>query len=132
VATRVPQFGQNEIPVATGEPQLVQKRPDPEAGGCPASRGAGAGGPAGGGGAYGGYPYGARYPGYIIGRDFVTCPPSATMRMTPTIMSGMPMQRNGKNRIPITDKATPMTRSSAPVVSSASRACLPSIRRIRA
>jgi len=42
------------------------------------------------------------------------------------------MQRNGKNRIPMTDKATPMTSTRAPVVSSASRVSLLSIRRIRA
>jgi len=52
VATRVPQLGQNEIPVATGEPQFVQKRPVPAAG-APTG-GAGWGGV--GGGAYGGYP----------------------------------------------------------------------------
>src|SRR6058998_679943 len=64
---------------------------------------------------------GPGYAGYIGGWDFVTCPPSATMRMTPTIRRGMPMQRNGKNRIPMTDKATPITSSRAPVVSSARR-----------
>src|SRR5712691_4102858 len=39
---------------------------------------------------------GSRVRGYIGGRAFVTCPPSAIMRMTPTIRRGMPMQRNGK------------------------------------
>jgi len=46
--------------------------------------------------------------------------------MTPTTSRGMPTQRNGKNRIPMMDKATPSTSSNAPEVSSARRFSLPS------
>ena len=59
-------------------------------------------------------------------------PPSAMIRMTPTMSRGMPTQRNGKNRIPMMDKAAPRMSSNAPVVSSASRLSLPSGSQIRA
>jgi len=81
---------------------------------------------------YGGYAKPGGYPGYIGGGALVTCPPSAMIRMTPTMSRGMPTQRNGKNRIPMMDKAAPSTSSNAPVVSSASRLSLPSGSQIRA
>src|SRR2546425_6788765 len=131
-ATRAPQFGQNEIPVAIGEPQLVQNRPVPAAEGGPAAPAAGGAGWAGGDGMYGGYAYPGGQPGYIAGGAFVTWPPSAMIRMTPTTSKGIPTQRNGKKRIPMMDKAVPRTSSNAPVVSSASRLPLPSASQIRA
>ena len=81
---------------------------------------------------YGGYAYPGGYPGYIARGVLVTCPPSAMTRMTPTMSRGIPTQRNGKNRNPMMDKATPNTSSNAPAVSSASRLSLPSPSQIRA
>ena len=75
------------------------------------------GGLATGGGADGMYGGLGPYPGYRGTGGFVTRPPSATMRMSPTTRSGTPTQRNGKKRIPMMVRTAPITSNNAPVVS---------------
>src|SRR2546427_5281502 len=89
-ATRVPQFGQNEIPVAIGEPQLVQKRPVPAAGGGPAAPGAGGAGWGGGGGMDGGGGDSGGEAGMLTGGAFFTLSPFPMVMITPTTSKRIP------------------------------------------
>ncbi len=115
--TGAPHWAQKAAPAVRADPQFTQYRVGGGVGEAGSASG-GLDGPAAGGiAAYGAYGGLGPYPGYGGNGGFVTRPPSATMRISPTTRSGTPMQRNGKKTIPMMVRTAPIMSNKAPVVS---------------